>query len=467
MKKFCAVINSKKNLPVNYKNERIKAYTLVELIVVVAIMAILLSIGIGTLSRISSKYRFDAAVSEVEAVIRSARNFAVIKQSPVSVHINPAENTIYTIGEVVTGMWHLEDVEQGVAFGALGLHGTGYNTLPAPGKYGSAREFGATPGLNVKNSYIDCGDTATLTPPTGLIISAWIFSGDINGSFFKSIAGITPIQNKRKKDDAITIKDKYTQEYRFTIVAKGASYYLRLTEQYALEFGFIPDISYCPFRTLDHVLVPNVWNHIRMRYNPALKNPGDKLKISVNGIDLSIFYINVDDKEWKINHISSIPDWMAKDMLPDNIVSSTNPLTISSKEESFFGKIDEVSISSLMEAEICKPKGAYLMEYPQVIHFGGNGGLDSEYHNSSVSIMLTEDPLYKHPKEIQESFVSRGGGIDGLPPIQELDKKIKSLSSAPKDKYKRATITISTGGSIKVTFRSKEESSKNLNTVSK
>jgi prepilin-type N-terminal cleavage/methylation domain-containing protein len=452
------------------------AFTLVELMVVITVLAILLSIGIGTVSRFSRGYAFESAVSEVDAVVRRARNFALQRQTSSLVYFKPIGNTVWAVGETPVAQLHFEDAESATVSGAFGLRATAHHSAITQGKYGSAREFGTEPGLNVRESYIDCGNSPAFTPPGGILISAWIFPGDFRGDFFKSLVGTPKPQESResqsRKEEGITLKQKYYGEYRFTIIAKGASYFLRLTAEYALEFGFLPDRDFYPFRTIDRVVTPNRWNHVVLRYNPVFKKPQDRLKVYVDAIELDIFYIDTAG-DWKLKAIArqsrrkeGLPEKLAKEMLPDRLQVSPEPLTISSKEESFFGKIDEVSVSALIEPEVHALKSAYLMGYPGTIHFDRQGHLDSEFHDSAVTIMLTENPTYRPPEEKEEeeedNFVSKGGGIDEPPSLKEIKEERKPNviyptttlpdSTVSGANYKNAVITISTGGTGRVEF---------------
>jgi prepilin-type N-terminal cleavage/methylation domain-containing protein len=450
------------------------AFTIIEMMVVITVIAILLAIGIGTLPRIVSGYGFESAVSEVDAVIHRARNFALQRQSRSAVCLNPGENTICAIGEKCVGLWHFEDADSRAAAGAFGLRGTGYNTFVTQGRFGSAREFGTEAKLNVRDSFIECGNSPTFTPPTGIVISAWIFPGDFGGDFFKSLVGAQKSAERRqsqiRKEDEITLKEKYLNEYRFAIVAKGSSYFLRLTQEYALEFGFVPDRDYYPFRTIDHVITPNRWNQVILRYSSAFKKPQDRLKFYVDGIELSIFYIDTSGN-WKVKPVApqppdekGLPEKLAEEMLPERLEASFEPLTISSKEESFFGKIDEVCISALIEPELHTLKGARLMGYPQIVHFDAQGHLDSEYHDSPVTVMLTENSAYKPPAEEEEEnrFVSRGGGINEPPSLKEMPEKKPPRTAYPSTSlpstetqvanHRQAAITISTVGTGRVEF---------------
>lgn len=67
------------------------AFTLIELMVVMAIMAIILTIGIPSFYRLSKKEGMRKAVSEVWEVCNSARAQAIFRGSPVEVVFHPLE----------------------------------------------------------------------------------------------------------------------------------------------------------------------------------------------------------------------------------------------------------------------------------------------------------------------------------------------------------------------------------------
>jgi prepilin-type N-terminal cleavage/methylation domain-containing protein len=67
------------------------AFTLIEIMVVVAIMGIVLTIGIPAIYRVSKKEGMQKAVSDVWEVCNSARAQAIFRGSPVEVVFHPQE----------------------------------------------------------------------------------------------------------------------------------------------------------------------------------------------------------------------------------------------------------------------------------------------------------------------------------------------------------------------------------------
>ena len=67
---------------------RERGLTLLELITVLAIIAVLLSAGVGIYRKVSATHVLPAAVSQVSTVIRSARNFSVSAGLPSRVYVH-------------------------------------------------------------------------------------------------------------------------------------------------------------------------------------------------------------------------------------------------------------------------------------------------------------------------------------------------------------------------------------------
>ena len=90
--------------------------TLIELLMVMALLGLLLGVGVGMLSSLDLGQR--ASVGLVQNVIRSARNSAVARGAPARVRLDPSGTITAEVMEVV-GTWHFE----GDLVGAFGLRG--------------------------------------------------------------------------------------------------------------------------------------------------------------------------------------------------------------------------------------------------------------------------------------------------------------------------------------------------------
>lgn len=452
-------------------------FTLFELLVVISIVSLLLGLGVTVLSRLSCEWGFEANILRTQAVIRAARNFSLTNEASSEVHVIPRENTIFGLGQKTVAQWHFEEIIGDEVVGAFGMRGKVTNAYLVQGKTGNGLEFGTGQGLDVRDSYVDCGNLPAFTPPGGLVLEAWIFPGDFRGDVYKELMGKLQKddddddeesapdeeeleeQARRRALNEITFKQKYDKEERFAIVFKEGSYFLKLTENYALEFGFAEPKSYYPLRTLDNVVTPNMWNHIVLHYSASIDYPPDKARLYVNNVPLTIFFVDVRHSLARLEPIASMPPEDARGMLPEHLVETDMSLFISDSEESFYGIIDDVRIGAIVDPEVEKLDSASLMGYPQTIYFDSQGRLDPERHEGDVVIRLTENPDYEAPEPEEEEieYVSRSGGASAPISSEEALKEIEKKQSGPPEKYKHAIITINRYGKMKLRQVEEEE----------
>jgi len=443
------------------KCEENRGFTLIEMLVVISVVIFLLGMGVTVLSRLSYKWGYEANVMRAQSIIRSARNFSLTNEAASEVHIIPRENRVFTLGEKTVAQWHFEQASDEVV-GAFGITGQVYNANLVTGKVGNGLEFGTTDGLDLMDSYVDCGNLPRYTPPSGVIFDVWIYPGDFRGSRYKSLIGQIVEESedeseldeeeleeeaRRKAQSEMTLRRKFKEERRFSIIYKEGSYFINITENYALEFGFAEPTSFFPLRTVDNVLTPNMWNHIILRYSGTLQSPPDKVRIYVNNVPLTVFFLEDAGPDYKMESIANLEARKSEDMLPDRLNQTESNLFISDSEWSFYGIIDEVRIGAILDPEIEKLDAAYLMGYPQVIYFDSQGRLDPERHEGDISVKLTENPLYRAPDPSKETdeFISRGGGVTGLISAEEALKDLNK-KQATIDIFKHAIITINRYG---------------------
>jgi prepilin-type N-terminal cleavage/methylation domain-containing protein len=91
------------------------AFTLVELLIVMSLIALLLGLGLGVFSNLDMGDR--VAVSSVHNVIRSAHNTSVAMLAPTRVRIDAKARTLRAEGLQIVGTWHLEGEPLVGAFG--------------------------------------------------------------------------------------------------------------------------------------------------------------------------------------------------------------------------------------------------------------------------------------------------------------------------------------------------------------
>ena len=397
---------------------RLSGFTVIELLAVLAIITILLGVFFGAYSRMSAERRFNSVATAVRNTLVLARSMAQSRRSPVTVRIDPFDNAVRTFRESTITLFRLEDAGEEVE-GTGGFKGTVHNANPVTGVIGGALEFGTTEGLECSNSYVEVEPNYLLSPPGGIVLEAWIYPGNFRGKKFRSLIEEETYEEEREeeqeKDEPVTFKERYEKEFRFIIIERSGSYYLRLTESYALEFGIEPETSVLPFRTRNSVVKPNMWNHILVSYDT------EELRISVNGVSVSVFWVN-DDVE--LIPLYKMNDAEIERALPPRIPESEEPLYISAPDDSFYGIIDEVRIGAitLME-EYSLPATAHLVGTERSIHFNRRGELDPFYHSSDVEIVVTDKMGYEPPPPEEAGF-SEGGALDA-PPTPEAAEEVR------------------------------------------
>jgi prepilin-type N-terminal cleavage/methylation domain-containing protein len=82
---------------------RIRAFTLIEIMVVVAIMGIILAAGIPSLYGFFHKSGIRKTITDVQDTCRSARQKAIISGNPADLVIHPKEGTMEVAGGADTG----------------------------------------------------------------------------------------------------------------------------------------------------------------------------------------------------------------------------------------------------------------------------------------------------------------------------------------------------------------------------
>lgn len=97
---------------------RARGVTLLELMLVLAILGLVFGVGLGTLSSLDLGQR--SAVGLVQNVVRAARDAAVVRGAPARVRIDPAGGTLAAEAMDVIGTWHFEAVPLSGAFGLDG-----------------------------------------------------------------------------------------------------------------------------------------------------------------------------------------------------------------------------------------------------------------------------------------------------------------------------------------------------------
>lgn len=87
---------------------RVAGFTLLELVIVMAILSALLGIGVGAFRSLARPEQ--TALQQVKGALRKARLFARAEGVPASVVIQPARGQLFTVAMRTVGNWHFEDM---------------------------------------------------------------------------------------------------------------------------------------------------------------------------------------------------------------------------------------------------------------------------------------------------------------------------------------------------------------------
>jgi len=90
--------------------KRARGFTLVELLVVMAIAAIMSTLTVLSFVSVGRQSSREGAAQNVSGILRQARLSAVDSGRGAVVRINPAQRTLYGLARKVIGAWHFEDM---------------------------------------------------------------------------------------------------------------------------------------------------------------------------------------------------------------------------------------------------------------------------------------------------------------------------------------------------------------------
>ncbi|HUU69930.1 MAG TPA: prepilin-type N-terminal cleavage/methylation domain-containing protein [Planctomycetota bacterium] len=337
----------------------IRAFTLVELLVVIGVISIIMSIGVGAYISMNKDLAWQAAVTTVSSLLTACRNDATADRAPTSLVIVtepvPDERDmppgmalckeIYAVRLRRVGTWHFEPLEKsGEADLATALTGAFGQTADATGmdetslvdgKYGKALDFlrwieaaGAVDEA-LPAPQLTCAKIPAYNIREGIRISAWV----------------------RPELAPQSISDPGLLTY--VIAAKPAAagqagvgdgepvYSLKLAlDSGAQLFRLVGGVRLDESRTFETctppMIRPSEWTHVAMLYVP-----GDYVKLFVN-----------DEPLTPQHGIEHLPDESAKPPGDGLIRRSGESLLIGSDgTNGFHGTIDELTIDAITTSD--------------------------------------------------------------------------------------------------------------------
>jgi hypothetical protein len=308
-------------------------------------------------------YSFSASAGRIQGVIRAARNTSLAGGTPSFVTIDPVTRTASASAFERVGEWSFDPPPaDGIAVDRTAVR----DAVEVEGLIGKALDF--SPG----RAYADCGTESRFDLRTGIAIEAWVRHGLRPRP--EEAADEPPARKKsRPASRRGAPAAAAPAETALAIVDKAGSYFLGMTPSGALEGA----IGAYRVRTAPGAVAPGRWVRAALRYD------GKTLELSADGVPREA---SPPEKRPPLGGAR-------KESLPEAAPLTSAPLTISSRDASFPGAIDEVKLSGAAEPLVYTyPEHEYVVGWKKVIHFDGRGRLDPLHHRDPVRIVLVELP---------------------------------------------------------------------------
>lgn len=314
---------------------RSSGFTLVEMLLVIALIAMILGIGLGALSRLDLGDR--VAVAVVQDALRSAQNFAVGRAAPARVRLDVKTGAIRSEGMQVVGTWHFEDLPIRGAFeleGALlggrivddGFQGKGLSFVGEPSRSKVEIPVQGDPAWNLRDGFalhVALRPYSSGATHAGGAVLALGESAGLETTGFGAV--------------------------RAWIAAEVAD-----------ERGDVRRGGKIPVETLPHTLVDDRWSVVEVQYDRR------SLRLWIDGVLAAA-----------VEEIA--PVWKLE-----------GPLVLSPTSQPWPGTIDSLVVSCVTARdEIRLPSGvAFAPGTPAEVLFAPGGGLDRDKHREPVRIAL-------------------------------------------------------------------------------
>lgn len=377
-----------------------RGFTLTELLVTIAIVAVIMGLSTAALRRAGTKDELVATQQSVRALLRRARNAAREERYQVTVHIDPVASELSAQQKTTVTQFHLESpipIETTAGFSFAGvpapLEGTtsfihggakGYelyseDAAPAAGKIGDALLFEKNEVEGAAWAWVE--HRPALMPAEGVHLRCWLYLGDLESRLVRRRS-----QEKRNAGDvnyeragaAWREAPPRLQDYDpmdppyFVIARKGRAFGFAVTAAYELEAsvtgeGAAGEVTYLT-RTRPHTLRPDRWYRVEFGYD------GSQVRIVVDGIGRQ--------------HLP-VP---GQETLPDSLLRDRSPLAISDPDprRGFYGMIDELKVGAIVATtRIQIPKDIYLVAPGRAVSFDLLGQLDPARHAEPFVLYLS------------------------------------------------------------------------------
>jgi prepilin-type N-terminal cleavage/methylation domain-containing protein len=359
---------------------RCRGMTLAELLVVMAIGAVMISLTVASFAAAGRRESREGAAETVMGLLRQAKISAVDGGRGAVVRLNPNDRSLFGIATAVLGAWHFEQVSTtDVTPGAKRNDGTLSNSLtPVPGKIGLCLDFDGI------GDDVDCGQLPVWDQNEGIRLEAWV---NPNGALASSG---TVLYGVMGKSDA-------TDGYMLGVAHHNAE----PDETYHVHGGCYTDQAVVHVQS-ETTIPGNMWSHLAFEFD------GYEARIFINGIlaDLDSYRQPEDAPTSPVGALPNpVPDpnpnpVMDETWAPPALIQLArgNSLLVGAVNYAFMGPldmhyfqgmIDEPQILSIAGGQrTYLPERVRLVTAEPVVHFDGQGYLDIAYHSGPVYVAV-------------------------------------------------------------------------------
>lgn len=364
------------------KTSRKQAFTLVELLTVITIIAILLSLGIYTMVSLGRTKRLEATAGTLRSMIRSARNTARQDKGFGILYLSTKNRVVKVAASKVVAYFHFEENQVQEGGGKFTIRGGGEADMIGEGRGIKLEKGHLGKGIlfSTKESVIKFPSNPLISPNFGIEIDTWVYVEDPS------------LQKSPNKDGTPPPKKPTTGE--FYVVQKDQAYLIRLSRDRRVEVGLRGEdekggVVNHFVQTYPDIFPYSEWFHLQMNFYR-----GD-LKVMIDGIPRKLKPIKMAD------NASNCP--VTLNVSPDSLLVGGGD---------FPAILDQFRIQAVVESENIQLPGSYdivveggvpffsgetLLDYSPKkdsehlyykIYFDEKGELDSRYHSGPVRITL-------------------------------------------------------------------------------
>lgn len=146
-------------------HENCRGFTLIEIMVVTALISILLGVMSALVTHFERRFALRKATVEISAALKVARNCALEERTFVRIDIDAGQGSLEFMGSRITGYWHFEDA---ITTGCLGRNGHVEGAALDAGKIGNCLRFSG-------KARVRCGPLSHTDVRDGFLLSFWVY----------------------------------------------------------------------------------------------------------------------------------------------------------------------------------------------------------------------------------------------------------------------------------------------------